>query len=133
MVGAEAPRRAAPRRRRGELAERRDAAAPLRRSAVFGPIPGTSAGGASREALARLLARQDDEPARASRRRDATLATSLFGPMPTEQPSPVALADLVARAGASRPSARRSPVEVEVGLVEPDLLDALDVRAHERP
>ncbi len=60
------------------------------------------------------------------------MATSLLGPIPTEQVSRVAaLISASSRRIAARGEYR--PVEVQVGLVEADDLDALDVLAHDRP
>ena len=58
------------------------------------------------------------------------MATSLLGPMPTEQVSCVVLLD-VREQTPHRRSRRVQAREVEIGLVEADDLDALDVRAHE--
>ena len=89
------------------------------RSAVFGPMPGTSAGERAGEARARVLARRARRSRRASRRREAILATSLFGPMPTEAVMPGRLADVgdqpahrgarLARARRGRGRPRRCP------------------------
>ena len=61
---------------------------------------------------------------------EATFATSLFGPIPTEHVSSVRAPDLRDQP-AHRRARREQPGQVEVGLVEPDDLDALDVRAHD--
>ena len=61
---------------------------------------------------------------------EATFATSLFGPIPTEHVSCVAGLDL--REQPSHRRARRGQaLDVQVRLVEADDLDALDVRADE--
>ena len=101
-----------------------------RRAAVFGPMPGTSPGGAAAKRAQACSRLSTTKPAGFSAS-EATLATSLLGPMPTEHVSCVVLRDLgdePAHGGARREQA----VEVEVGLVEPDDLHALDVRAHDR-
>ena len=100
-----------------------------RRAAVFGPMPGTSAGRRVGEARAGLLAREHDEAGRLLGvggdlrdelvRADADRAGQL-----RRAPD---LGDQPAHGGARRVQ----PVEVEIGLVEADDLDALDVRAHE--
>ena len=55
-----------------------------RRAAVFGPMPGTSSGGEEAN-LAHACSRvRTTKPAGFSAS-EATLATSLFGPIPTEQ------------------------------------------------
>ena len=86
------------------------------------------------------LRRSARTPARARGRRtrrgfsasDATLATSLLGPMPTDALMPGLLRIVGDQPRASPPSARRAPVEVEIRLVQPELLDEVHVRAHDR-
>ena len=56
---------------------------------------------------------------------EATLATSLFGPIPIEQPSPV-VRSISRREPAHRGVRGRQAGQVEVGLVEPDDLDRVD-------
>ena len=60
-----------------------------RRSAVFGPMPGSRPGGAPAKRSHAPSRLSDTSPAGFSQSL-ATLATSLFGPMPTEAESPVA-------------------------------------------
>ena len=80
---------------------------PLRRSAVFGPMPGTSE---HREEPNRSQAcsRVSTTKPRGFSASDATLATSLLGPIPIEQLSPVvrsmwAPSRRIAACGAGRP------------------------------
>ncbi len=62
---------------------------------------------------------------------EATFATSLFGPIPIEQPRPVARS-ISAREPPHRRVRGGQPGQLEVGLVEPDHLDRLHVRPHDR-
>ena len=59
----------------------------LRRAAVFGPIPGTIAGGAEAK-RSQAWARVSTTNPPGFSASEATLATSLLGPIPTEQLSP---------------------------------------------
>ena len=60
-----------------------------RRSAVFGPTPGSRPGGACAN-RAQASSRESTTKPRGFSASEATLATSLLGPIPTEQPRPVA-------------------------------------------
>ena len=72
-----------------------------RRWAVFGPMPGTSPGGEPAKRSRACSAVSSTKPSGFSAS-EATLATSLLGPMPMEQPSPVrsVTAALIRRAAA---------------------------------
>ncbi len=94
-------------------------------------MPGISAGGASAKRSQACSRVSTTKPAGFSAS-EATLATSLLGPMPTEQVSCVARLDLGDQAAHGR-ARRVQPVEIEIRLVQADHLDALDVLAHEAP
>ena len=100
-----------------------------RRAAVFGPMPGTRPGGAEAKRAQACSRLSTTKPAGFSAS-DATFATSLFGPMPTEQVSCRRLADL-GHQPAHRRARREQALQVEVGLVQPHDLHALHVRAHD--
>ena len=95
------------------------------RSTVFGPMPGSEPGRRSAKRAHASSRLSTTKPAGFSAS-EATFATSLFGPMPTEAVRPVAaLISATIRRIAARGAIR--PLEVEVGLVEADDLDALDL------
>ena len=93
-------------------------------------MPGTSPGDAPAKRAQACSRLRTTKPAGFSAS-EATLATSLLGPMPTDALIPVALADL-GHQPAHRGARRDQAAEVEVGLVEPDDLDVVDLGAHER-
>ncbi len=100
-----------------------------RRAAVLGPMPGTRPGGEEAKRAHACSRLSTTKPAGFSAS-EATFATSLLGPMPTEHVSSRGGPDL-GDEPAHRRARREQPLDVEVGLVEPDDLHALDVRAHE--
>ena len=75
---------------RGDRAERRQADR-LERAAVFGPIPGISPG-ARRAKRAHACSRVSTTNPAGFSASEATFATSLFGPIPTEHVSPTSSA-----------------------------------------
>ena len=117
---------------RGRRRRRRACVRPssARRAAVFGPMPGTRPGGAEAKRAHACSRVSTTNPAGFSAS-EATFATSLFGPMPTEQVSCIVALDLGDQP-AHRRARREQAVEVQVGLVEAHHLDALHVRAHDR-
>ena len=118
---ARAPRRA----RRASSSPR-----PRRRSAVLGPIPGTSPHGAPANRSQACSRGEHDEAARLLGV-GGDLGHELVGPDPDRAAEPGRALDL----GAEPPHRRvrrGQPGELEVGLVEPDHLDRLDVRADDR-
>ncbi len=92
-------------------------------------MPGTSAGGEEAKRAHACSRVSTTKPAGFSAS-EATLATSLLGPRPTEQVSCCLRLDL-GQQPAHGGARRVKPGDVEVGLVETDDLDALDVRAHD--
>ena len=119
-------------RRPGGAAARRSSRprSRVRRSAVFGPIPGISRGGAPAKRSRRLLAGQHDEAARLLGVR-GDLGDELVRPDPDRGVEPQALADrrtspLIRAIGSGRPG------EVEVDLVERDRLGRHPELADER-
>ena len=131
QVVPEARRRSAPRAapRRPRPPARRASRGPCAasRSAVFGPMPGTRPGGASAK-RAQACSRVSTTNPRGFSASEATLATSLFGPMPTEAVSPVApWIDATSRRIAARGGDHAG--QVEIGLVEAGHLDLVDGRA----
>ena len=100
------------------------------RAAVFGPMPGHQPGRRGGEALARLLAREHDEAGRL-----LGVGGDLRDELVRADARPSRSAASARWISATQPAHRRArrvqAVEVEVGLVEPDDLDVLDVRAHD--
>ena len=98
--------------------------------ASSGRCPGSARGSARRSARTPARGVSSTKPSGFSAS-DATLATSLFGPIPIEQHRPAWLEHRRLHPASRRPVAVEAG-QVEVGLVEPDHLDALHLVAQHR-
>ena len=92
---------------------------------VFGPIPGTRPGDSAAK-RSRASSRESTTSPAGLPSSLTILASIRLSEIPTEQVSPVSRADL-GRDPPHRRLRREDPGQVQVGLVEPDHLDRLDV------